>query len=333
MSQADKSASTIIMSAEDAKKQPVRARVGYVVENKNTASTIQHIVDAEQAGLQQIWITQNPFISDVLGLFVAAGQQTSHIRLGTAIVPTYPRHPLILAQQALTINDVAPGRLRLGIGPSHKPMIEEIYGIPQTRPLAHLREYTGIVRSALWNGKVEHNGDFFRVKVQLPRTAKVPILVSALGEKAFYTAGEISDGALSWICPVPYLLQKALPALQSGAKAQQRPVPPLVAHISVALSQDHAAVQQATQKPLSFYTQLPFYAHMFAEAGYPVGSDGKGLDRLVDGLVIHGDESTVTQRLQELLQSGLDELLVMLIPVANENEERTRLMKLIGSLS
>jgi alkanesulfonate monooxygenase SsuD/methylene tetrahydromethanopterin reductase-like flavin-dependent oxidoreductase (luciferase family) len=93
----------------------------------------------------------------------AAATKTSTVRLGTSIVPTYPRHPLVLAQQALALYDIAPGRLRLGIGPSHSSIIEGIYGLPQTTPLAHLREYVKVLHAALWEGKVDHHGHFFNV--------------------------------------------------------------------------------------------------------------------------------------------------------------------------
>jgi alkanesulfonate monooxygenase SsuD/methylene tetrahydromethanopterin reductase-like flavin-dependent oxidoreductase (luciferase family) len=96
-------------------------------------------------------------------------------------------------------HDIAPGRLRLGIGPSHQTIIEDIYSLSQTTPLAHLHEYVKVLRAALWEGKVDHHGRFFNVMVTLPRTAPVPVLISTLGKKAFQLAGEIADGALSWV--------------------------------------------------------------------------------------------------------------------------------------
>ena len=123
---------------------------------------------AEAAGVRQIWMVQSPFWPDVLTTFAAAATKTSTICLGTSIVPTYPRHPLVLAQQALALYDIAPGRLRLGIGPSHRFIIEDICGLQQRTPLAHLREYLEVLRAALWEGKVDHHGHFFNVLVTLP---------------------------------------------------------------------------------------------------------------------------------------------------------------------
>jgi alkanesulfonate monooxygenase SsuD/methylene tetrahydromethanopterin reductase-like flavin-dependent oxidoreductase (luciferase family) len=278
-------------------------------------------------------MTQTTPAPDTLAIFAAATVQTSSVRLGTAIVPTYPRHPLALAQQALTISDLAPERLRLGVGPSHRPIIEGVYGIPMAAPLEHLREYVSVLRATLWDGKVDYQGRFFTVKTSLSRTPRTPILISALREGAFHLAGEISDGAISWVCPIPYLLEKALPALRAGAAQSKRPVPPLVAHIPVAFSQDRQAVLAAGHQQISSrYARLPFYAKMFADAGFPISSDGTAPDALIDNLVVSGDEATIATRLADLLAAGLDELLVMLVVVADPQAEEARLMQLIGQL-
>ena len=174
------------------------------------------------------------------------------MRLGTSIVQTYPRHPVVLAQQALAVYDIAPGRLRLGIGPSDRAIIEATYGLQVRTPLAHLREYVEVLRAALWEGKVDHHGHFYNVVVTLPRTSQIPVLISTLGKKAFQLAGQIADGALSWACPVPYLLHTGIPALHTSAAAAGRSAPPLVAHVSVALNEDRHSVLVAGHRYLDF---------------------------------------------------------------------------------
>jgi F420-dependent oxidoreductase-like protein len=329
---------TIMVQAQDllqasaVQSLPTRERVGLVVDSSNGATAIKSIIDAEKAGVRQIWTTQGPQSADALTTFAAAAVQTQDIRMGTAIVPTYPRHPLTLATQAFALNDIAPGRLRLGIGPSHRPTIEGMYGIPMKTPLEHLREYVAILRSALWEGKVDFHGRFYNVTANLPRQAHVPILTSTLGPEAFKVSGEIADGGLSWLCPVPYLLKTALPALQAGAQEQHRPAPPLVAHVLVSLSSDRGAVTEATRKQISRYGHLPFYAHMFAESGHPVASDGTMPDDLIDSLVISGDDAAIAARFSELLSNGLDELLVLIVPVNDRETEWQQLARLIGSL-
>jgi F420-dependent oxidoreductase-like protein len=308
-----------------------RERVGLVMDGSNAAASAKTIVAAEAAGVQQIWMVQPPWSPDVLTTFAAAATKTSTVRLGTSIVPTYPRHPLVLAQQALFLYDIAPGRLRLGIGPSHQAIIEGIYGLPQTTPLAHLREYVKVLRTALWKGKVDHHGHFFNVIVTLPRTTQIPVLISTLGKKAFQLAGEIADGALSWVCPVSYLLDTAIPALRTAAAANGRSAPPLVAHVMVALSQDHHSVMAAGHGALDMYAKFPFYVKMFAEAGFSLTAGQTSVpDSLVDGLIVSGNEDTVAAQFTELLAAGLDELMVTLVPIKDAVDEFTRLTNLIG---
>ena len=321
-----------MLTSSDIAQLPVRERVGLAIQAADVATAISRIREAEQAGIQQVWMTQSMGMLDTLTLFAAVATQTTRIRLGTSIVPVYPRHPLVMALQAATINDLAPGRLRLGVGTSHRHVIENVYGLSMPSPLAYLREYVQVMRQGLWEGRVDHQGRFFKVAAPMPRPAQIPLLISALGEKAFRLAGEIADGAISWVCPVPYLLDTALPALRAGAEAQHRPVPPLVAHIPIAMSTDEAAVQAAVTPRSSSYTKAPFYAHMFASAGFPIATDGTGVDALVKALVVAGDQAQVEKRLRELLVSGLDELLLMLVPVADEAREREQLIQVIASL-
>jgi F420-dependent oxidoreductase-like protein len=311
----------------------IRERVGLVVDGINAAAAAKTIAAAEAAGVAQIWMAQPPFWPDTLTTLAAAATKTSTICLGTSIVPTYPRHPLVMAQQALSLYDIAPSRLRLGIGPSHQAIIEGIYGLPQPAPLAHLREYVNVLRTALWEGKVDHHGKFFNVKVSMSHTAQVPVLISTLGMKAFQLAGEIADGALSWACPVPYLIRTGIPALHTAAAAANRQsAPPLVAYISVALSQDRDTVLAAGHQLLDMYAKFPFYAKMFADAGFPLTGGQKVPDSLVDSLIVSGNEDTVAAQFTKLLAAGLDELMVTLVPIKDAVDEITRLMHLIGQL-
>src|SRR6266571_6588327 len=280
-----------ILTSEDVSNLLVRGRVGLVIEARDVATAITRIREAEHAGIRQAWMTQSVGMLDTLTLFAAVAAQTTRIRLCTSIVPIYPRHPLVMALQAATVDALASGRLRLGVGTSHRHVMENIYGLSMPSPLAYLREYVEVMRHGLWEGRVDHQGTFFKVAASIPRPAQIPLLISALGEKAFRLAGEIADGAISWVCPVPYLLNTALPALRAGAQAQHRPAPPLVAHIPVAMSSDEAAVEGAVKSRISFYTKAPFYVHMFAAAGFPIAADGTGVDALVKALVIAGNEA------------------------------------------
>src|SRR5215212_1534601 len=314
-------------------RRPTRERIGLIVNGTNAAAAIKTIAAAETAGVQQIWMTNTPWFPDVLTTLAAAAIKTSRVRLGTAIIPTYPRHPVVLAQEVLALHDIAPGRLRLGIGPSHRAIVEDIYGLPQTTPLVHLREYVKVIHSILWDGKVDHHGEFFNVVVEFPRTAQIPVLISTLGKKAFQLAVEFVNGALSWMCPVPYLLHTGIPLLRKAATDSGRSnPPPLVAHVPVAISQDRDSVMVAGHKMFEMYSKLPFYAKMFADAGFPLTSDKKVTDEFVNNMIISGNEDTVAKLLTKLLTAGLDELMVSLVSVVDENYEQTQLMRLIGQL-
>ena len=314
-------------------RRPIRECVGLIVNGTNAAAAIKTITAAETAGVQQIWMGQPPSSPDVLTTLAAAAIKTSIVRLGTSIVPTYPWHPVVLAQQVLALHDIAPGRLRLGIGPSHRAIIEDIYGLPQTKPLVHLREYVKVLHSILWEGKVDHHGEFFNIVIEFPRKAQIPVLISTLGKKAFELAGEVADGALSWMCPIPYLLQTGIPSLRKAAAANGRSnTPPLVAHVPVAFSQDHNCVMVAGHKMFDMYAKLPFYVKMFADAGFPQISDKKVTDDLVNNMIISGNEDTLATSFIKILATGLDELIISLIPVVDEVHEQTQLMRLIGQL-
>lgn len=332
------------MSASDLEQTPApvagfvtssptrRERVGISIGGPDALALLDAIVEAEAAGVTQLWMTQNPVSFDSLTLFAAALGRTKHIRLGTSIVPTYPRHPLALAQQAATVAALSPGRLRLGIGPSHRPTIEATYGLKMEAPLAHLREYVEVLRAVLWEGSVEHAGRFFTARSVANRAARIPLLISTLGAGAYQLAGEIADGAISWNSPPSFLRDVALPALRASAASSNRPTPALVAHIWVALSDDRAAVIAATKQVLAGYAKLPFYANMFAASGYPVEA-GIVSDALAEQLVVQGNEDAVAQQLNALLDSGLDELLLTLVPIGDAAAMRTRLFQLVGQLA
>jgi F420-dependent oxidoreductase-like protein len=308
-----------------------RDRVGISVSAPDTATLLDVIQEAEAAGVAQLWMTQNPTSPDALTIFAAALGRTAHVRFGSSIVPTYPRHPLALAQQAATVSALGPGRLRLGVGSSHRPAIEGTYGLTMEAPLAHLREYVAVLRGALWEGKVDHHGQFFTARVTLVHASRPPLLIAALGEGAFRLAGELADGAISWNCPPAYLLDVALPPLRSSALAAGRLAPPLVAHAWVALSDDRAAIVQAARQALAGYARLPFYAQMFAAAGYPVEANGVS-EALIEQLVVRGDEAAVSRRLHELLDAGLDELLLTVLPLGDLTAARSRLFRLVAQL-
>jgi len=127
-------------NVETSVQRSLRERIGLVVSGTDTKAAVAAIVEAEAAGVSQIWMTQGAPSPDTLTTFAAAAVQTQRVRMGTAIVPTYPRHPLALAQQVVALNDLAPDRVRLGIGPSHRPVIEGMYVLAMPTPMEQLNE-------------------------------------------------------------------------------------------------------------------------------------------------------------------------------------------------
>ncbi len=306
---------------------------GLVIPRGSAAALVERVTEAEQRGIRQVWTTVGGPTADPVTAFAAAGAATERIGLGTAVAPTYPRHPITLAAQAIALNDLAPGRIRLGVGTSHKPTIEGSYGIPMGTPLAHLREYVTILRTLLWEGSVEFAGDYFTVKTALPANVsppRIPVPISALRPNAFRLAGEIADGAISWVTPIAYLVETALPAMRAGAETAGRERPPLIAHVPVAISTDRAAARDAFRAQFPVYPKLPFYAAMFAVAGYPVTANAEMSDDLVDVLTVSGGPEEVRTRLEAIQERGIDEVMISHVAVTDEAEELATLSEVLA---
>ncbi len=306
---------------------------GLVLTRGHAADMVSQVRQAEQRALGTIWTTVGGPTADPVTALAAAAYATERIILGTAVTPTYPRHPITLAAQAIAISDLAPGRFRLGIGTSHRPTIEGAYGIPMGKPHAHLREYLTVLRDLLWTGTSAFSGEYFTVKSALPDSVtppKVPILVSALRPNAFRLAGELADGAISWMTPIDYLLETALPKLQEGAEAGGRPRPPLLAHVPVVISTDRDAARTAFRAQFGIYGRIPFYAAMFEAAGYPVTADGEMPDRLLDTLAVAGNSEEVRSRLRAIRDRGIDELLVSHVVVGDRSSELEVLSRVLA---
>jgi F420-dependent oxidoreductase-like protein len=311
-------------------------RVGVALHEADVAGQVAGIELAERLGVPRVWLTTGGVGPDAVTLFAAAAARTERIGLGTAIVPVYPRHPLALVQQTLAVAALAPGRFRLGVGPSHRPSVEGMYGLPFERPLEYLAEYVTILKAALQRGPFDFEGHHFRVKGTVEAPPGVPVLVSALQPASYRLAGELADGALAWVSPLPYLRDRALPALRAGAAGAGRPAPPLVAHCFLAVHDDPAAVRTAARSRLAGYPRLPFYQRMFARAGYPEARAGALSDGMLDAVVVHGDEATAGAGLRAYLEAGLEELCASVLVVGETAGARRasleRTLRLVGTL-
>ncbi|MFN8471303.1 MAG: LLM class flavin-dependent oxidoreductase [Anaerolineae bacterium] len=312
------------------------SRIGLVFVPSNPETTVRIIVDAEQRGVPMIWTITAGVTYDPISVFTVAAARTERIVVGTAIIQGFPRHPVALAMQALALEGFAPGRLRLGVGPSAERVMSGVYGIPSDKPVSRLKEYVTVARALLQDGKVDFDGEFYHVHAALPpgiTPPGTPVPISALRPPSYRAAGESADGALSWVTPPAYLRDVALPALREGARQANRPAPPLIAHVPVVLDARRDVVLAAAQKTIGFYANLPHYIRMFNDAGYPVPGNGALPDALVDALVVSGTNEMVEARLRELLASGLDELMVSLVPVADPESERGALADIVAKIA
>ncbi len=307
--------------------------VGVHVAGTDGRKLVDDIAAVENLGIQCAWMTSGGTAPDPLAVFAAAALKTTHILLGSSIIPTYPRHPLAIVQGAVVVDALAPGRLRLGVGPSHKPTIEGMFGIPFVRPLENLREYLVVLRDVLEKGKVDYDGDLIHAHAQIPHPTRVKVMASALRANSFRLCGELADGAISWVCPLPYLRDVARPALSEGAALARREPPPLIAHVPVVVSQDTAGVHQGASKQLGHYPRLPFYSRMFQAAGFPEAAQGQLSERMIDALVVHGSAEQVKERLRTLPSFGANELLAMPIRVPGDDQALGRTLQVLGELA
>ena len=290
--------------------------VGTAVTGGTIAEIQAKIQRAEELGIHAAWMTTGGASLDSLTCFAASAAGTTSIKLGTSIVPTYPRHPLVAVQQAQVVAQLAPGRLRLGVGPSHRPSMESM-GINFHAPLAHLREYLRILKALLQTGSVDFDGEHYSAHASIAEPLDVQVMGSALQKGSFELCGAEADGAISWVCPATYLRDVALPAMKKGADQAGRLVPPLIAHVPICVHDNLEEVRTAMRAQFG-HPGLPFYQNMLIAAGYPEAKEGKWSDAMIEGVAIFGDEETAAQKIQELLAMGATEVLASPITAGSD---------------
>ena len=287
-----------------------RPPIGVVISERDAASALDRILEAERLGIPAAWMTTGGTAPDALTIFAAALARTGRVLLGTCITPTWPRHPLAIAQQVRALEEIAPGRFRLGIGPGHEAAMVQAYGVEWRTPLTHLREYVQVPKAVLQEGSVDFEGSHVTARGAIEPPPGTPVMASALQLRSFRMCGQHADGAISWNAPSAYLRDAALPALREGATAAGREAPPLLAHVPICVTEDRDAVLEVGRRQLGRTAQTPFYARMLAAAGFPDAA--RDVDEaLVDALIVWGNEQQVATRLRALLDEGMGELLVM----------------------
>ena len=309
------------------------SRIGVAVGGNKVQDIQATIQRAEELGVDAVWMTTGGARLDSITVFAAAATSTQRIKFGTSIVPTFPRHPLVVAQQVQVVAQLAPGRFRLGLGPSHRPTMRAM-GIQMPNPLGHLREYLRIVKSLLQEGKVDFDGEHYQAHESIAEPVDVPVMASALQRGSFELCGAEADGAISWVCPLAYLRDTALPAMKKGADEAVRPVPPLIAHAPVCVHDNADEMRTAFREQFAMYPRLPFYRRMLISAGYPEAADMTWSDAMIDGLVLHGNEEQTAQRIQQLLDIGASEVLLSPVLVGSDRgASLDRTLSLMGQVA
>lgn len=263
--------------------------------------SVQAIADdaamAEQQGFEHYWLAEHPTGGlDALTTLALVGARTSHIELGTAVVPTFPRHPMTLAGQALTVADAVGKRLTLGIGLSHEPMMDQL-GLSFEKPIRHLTEYLKILTPLLRTGEVDFKGELLSCTGKLfqkPKTS-VSVLVAALGPQALAVAGKWADGTtLAWVGSKT-VAEHIVPRLSAAAADNDRPTPRVVATLPVCVTDQPNVVRASIAKGLSLYGSLPSYKEMFRREGVSGPSD----------VAIIGARDEVSDRIAALFEAGV----------------------------
>jgi 5,10-methylenetetrahydromethanopterin reductase len=309
---------------------PAKIGIGFFLSGAPAA--VDLVERAERAGVDTAWMVMHPLGWDTTTVAAAALTRTTRIRVGTSIVPAFTRHPLNLAAQAITLDELAPGRFRLGVGTGNLAATANGLGTPIARPVARMREYVEIVRAAITTGEARRHGEFYPVDAKLAHPAQVEVSLAALGPRMFETAGAVADAAMSWNVPLAHLDAVARPAAARGAAAASRPAPPVITHVNVLVTADRAEFLAVGRAALRPFTENAQYAAMFAAAGLPAGEDREPSTELVDALVVGGDEAAVTDRLGELAETQ-DELLVTLPwPAGVRRDQEDVLLRVLGSL-
>ncbi len=304
--------------------------IGVVVEDSTPQGIFSTIRRLERAGVPAAWMTSAAGPCDVLTVYAAAIVQTERIRLGTSVVRSWSRHPITLAEQARAVWDLAPGRLALGVGPAHKASMEHDFGQPYDRPLGHLEEYVRVLKDLLQGGEVHLEGSFYTARARAGGGVDIPVHASALRPRSFELCGRVADGAITWVCPLDYVRDQALPVLRRAAGAAGRKAPAMIVHVPVCLTGDAGEARAALRERLGYFPGSTNYSRMFEMAGFP-GSDRTGwTDELADAVMVHGSAATVSRRLDEMFGWGADELVVT---VLGDGRQWDRTAALLSDLS
>lgn len=295
-------------------------KIGVILPNPGVLMELETLLAemsrAEERGMQSIWVANVPRGFDALTLLALAGQHTRAVELGTFVVPTYTRHPVALAQQALTTNAATGGRLVLGIGLSHRVVMEQGLGFDWSHPIRHMREYLACLTGLLSGAPVTFAGEEFRITnfgVTVPGATPPTVLVAALGPQMLRLAGRHADGTALWMGGAHYLANDAVPTITAAASDAGRPAPRIVAGLPVCVTDNAAAVRAEADRAFANYGRLPSYRAVLDKEGAAGPAD----------VSLIGDEATVLAGLRKLAAAGATDLVAAVYAPVGEDAART----------
>ena len=241
--------------------------LGIFGSSRNIDDLKKQVQEANTLGYSTFW-TPQIFNLDALTALAVIAESVEGIRLGTSVIPTYPRHPMMLAQQALTVNQVSNGRLDLGIGLSHKPVVEGMWGISFDAPVGHMSDYLQILMALLHDGTISYGGKHLtsRGGIDVPADAP-PVLVAALGPQMLKLVGRVADGTVTWMTGPETIRNHISPIINAAAEEAGRPVPQVIAAVPVCITSDLDIAEEYAKRDFGFYGDLPSYRAMLEREG------------------------------------------------------------------
>jgi 5,10-methylenetetrahydromethanopterin reductase len=302
-------------------------RIGILAAETGGAQALSKLTEqlrrAADDGLASLWMS-NIFGLEALTSLAVAGSQVPGIELGTAVIPTYPRHPAVLAQQALTTAlAVGPGRLTLGIGLSHKIVIEDMYGYSFDRPARHMREYLSVLQPLLDGSPVSVDGSTLsgHIGLSTPTAGRVPVLLAAMAPRMLDLAGRQTDGTVLWMTGPATVRDYVVPAISAAASAAGRPSPRVVCSLPVCVTSDPATARASAAKDFAIYGQLPSYRAMLDREGAADPSD----------VALVGDEDTVAAQILALADAGVTDFVAAEFGHGQDRERTRSLLKTVAA--
>ena len=269
---------------------------GGAVNDGTVDDVVAEAASAERDGFASFW-APNIFGHDALTALAIVGREVPRIELGTSVVPTYPRHPMAIAQQCHTVAAASGGRLTLGIGLSHKIVIESMMGMSYDKPVRHLREYLSVLGPLSRNQSANFDGEDYRVHggIAAKGSPGFGIVVAALGEQMLRVTAAMADGTLTWCTGPATLAGHTIPTINKAAEEFGRPAPRIIAALPVCVTTDKEAAAARAAKVFAVYGTLPSYRAMLDREGAAGPAD----------IAITGSVAEVQDRVAALAEIGV----------------------------